>query len=55
MRRAGTEEDAADGQAAPDHREVVGIALAGDDGRAHGEGFGAGHAAIKAQAGPAGN
>ena len=40
MRRAGTEEDAADRHAAPDHRVIVGVALAGDDGDAHGEGVG---------------
>ena len=40
MRRAGPEEDAADGEAAPDHAEVVGVALAGDGGRAKGERFG---------------
>ena len=43
MRRAGTAQNAAYPHAAPDHRVIVGVALAGDDGRAHGEGF-VGHA-----------
>jgi hypothetical protein len=43
VRRSGTAHDAADGHAAPDDLEIVGVALTGDHGGAQGEGFGIGH------------
>ena len=52
VRCAVAEQHPADRHAAPDHRVIVGAALAPDDGRTHAEGFGGGHPLLKR--GPAG-